>query len=133
MQSAQEFFETYLREKTTAASSTSRANEEIYERFFARDFVEHYSRWKAEQNKNPESISAIEISDKTASFITTSPNSKRLGRYRYQLRFLENKWEIHKQEIECPMCKATGQSRENSCHFCGGMGWRELFVELSDK
>ena len=131
MQSAQEFFESYLNEKNKALRSYSQINQEIHESFFSRDLVEYHSRWYKEQRENPESIFVVEIRDITASFITTQPKPKQT--LRYQLRFVEGKWEIYKQELECPMCKGTGQTKEKPCHFCGGIGWKELFQEQSGK
>jgi hypothetical protein len=133
MQSAQEFIESFLREKAEALRSSRNTHRQLREKFFSKEIVQFYSKWEEERDKNPESVSIIEITDNTASFITSELIREKLWRNRHHLRFSENKWEIHKMEAECFVCKGTGNHADKPCRVCGGIGWKDYAREKPDK
>jgi hypothetical protein len=133
MQSAQEFIESFLREKAEALRSFRQINLDLRKKYFAKDILEYHTKWEEERNKNPASASIIEITDNTGSFITTEVIRKKLWRHRYHLRLSDSKWEIYKEETECFLCKGTGQHADKPCHHCDGVGWKNYSHELPHK
>jgi len=133
MQSAQEFIESFLREKAVVFRLTRQACHQFDKKFFSESIVTCRSNWNEDRNRNLESVSLIDTSNDTVSFITTELIFRRTHRKRYHLRISENKWEIHKQEDECFLCKGTGLSAEKPCRHCHGIGWKDYSQEIPEK
>lgn len=125
MQSPQEFMQFYLRQKADASKADFQRSLNLHQRFFAEEYVNYVKNWQAEQEKNPESILSVEISEASAKVITVQPFGNRQQRYRYLLRTSEVGWQIYAKEWECFACKGTGRRDRIACNICGGAGWKD--------
>jgi hypothetical protein len=131
MQSAQTFFESYLREKEALHEEHRRLAEPFNQKYYSEDYLTPLLDLFALRQKHPEEISSTEISDEATRFITTSWFGKIQQRSRYHLCISGERWEIYKKEAECPVCHGKSHDDKNSCRFCGGVGWKDYHFDAT--
>jgi hypothetical protein len=125
VQSVQEFFECYLRDKAEAARLTEQLHNPLHEKYLAEDLLNYFRDFQRLRNENPETLVSTEIYDESAITITNVTIAKRQHRHRYLLRAINGNWKIHSIEWECFACKGSGQRGDKACQICKGAGWTE--------
>jgi hypothetical protein len=126
---AQEFFEDYLAEKAALEEAYHQMSSPMQNKFFSAGYIERTEAWRAD--KDIERFERSEILGPTAKMYTVHRVGTSQMRQRYQLRLVEEKWEIHSQGCFCFLCQGTGRYEEKACKFCQGEGWNELFKDRS--
>jgi len=126
MESAQKFFDSYLREKEALHNQQRRLSESFNQKYYAEVYMKPLLDLFALRQQHPEEVSATEFSDEATRIITISWFGKIQQRSRYHLRVLDNQWEIFKKEAECPLCHGKSLNDKQGCNFCGGVGWKDF-------
>ncbi len=126
---AQEFFEDYLTGQAALHKAYQEMSSPVQAKFFSAEYLRRIEAWRADQED--ERFERAEVLGPAAKMFTV----RRLGtsqmRHRYQLRLVEEKWEIHAHGSICFLCQGTGRHDEKTCKHCHGEGWNELFKDRS--
>ena len=124
MSTVEAFLQEFFDDRTRLLRQSVTEWEAHIDRFFARGY-RPYDRHKAVAESASERIESITGSDISPEVITTGSTGG-LWRARYQLTALNSAWIITSMEMECNMCRGTGNSKSgtNDCRFCVGRGWR---------
>jgi hypothetical protein len=125
METAQQFIESYLREKAALHVEQGRLMEPFNRKYFTEDYMKPLLDLFASRQKNPEKFTSMEISDEATQIITTDCFGKMQHRSRYHLRVSGGRWKIFKKEAECPICQNKSLNDKKECRFCGGVGWKD--------
>jgi hypothetical protein len=126
MQSVQEFFACYLRDKAEADRLTEQLHNPIHEKYLTEDLTNYFRGFQRSRNENPETLVSTEIFDESAKIITNFTVAKRQQRHRYLLLAINGNWKIQSIEWECFACKGSGQRGDKACQICKGAGWKDL-------
>jgi hypothetical protein len=125
MQTAQEFFDDYLREKAALAKTYHEMWVQGHSKFFTEDYINHARNWQANLEAAPTVLQRAEIVGSTAKMYTSEPLGTRQQHYRYILSVSEDRWQIESLQWECFRCKGTGQRQEKPCPSCNGEGFKD--------
>lgn len=125
-QTAQEFMDSYLREKAELMKLDHRVRGAFEEKFYSEEIMKHsyYSREKNEE-LNREMLSEIAVDGDVAKVVTTMPAVGRKATQRYHLRMAGERWQICCSESPCIHCNGPGQIAKGFCSRCGGTGWKD--------
>lgn len=132
MQSIEEFFREYLASRTALLRASVGPWDLHIHQFFAPDY-EPWNRQKSVGDSEAETV--LEVNDRDGSpVVITSGMAGRLFRLRYRLSARDGSWQITNSELECGICKGSGQSAKGSaCRLCKGKGWSQIgFHRSSD-
>lgn len=126
---AQEFFDEYLAENAALYETYQRLSSPVQAKFFSAEYIQRVEAWRA--NRDEELFEMAEVTGPTAKMLTVRRVGNLEMRHRYQLRLVEEKWEIHTHENTCLPCQGTGQHDGRNCKHCHGEGWTGPFKDLS--
>jgi len=126
---AQEFFDEYLAENAALYETYQRLSLSVQAKFFSVEYLKRVEVWRG--NQEPERLERAEVFGPAARMFTVRRVGKHEMRHRYQLRLVEEKWEIQAHGNICLPCQGTGQYDKKNCKFCHGEGWTELFKDRS--
>src|ERR1700744_1811760 len=129
-QTAQEFMESYLREKADLIKSDNRNRWAFEEKFYSEEIMKHsYSSWKQQEELLPEVLSVVTDCGDVVKVVTTMP-ALRNSMTRYHLRIAGERSQICCTEFVCIDCGGSGQTAKGVCSRCGGTGWIDPAREL---
>lgn len=128
-QTAQEFFEGYLAENIAYSVACHQLALPMKKKFFSAGCVKHYEEYGLD--REPERLEKAEVHGSTAQMFTILRLDTVQIRHRYQLRKVNERWEIYAFEFECLTCSGTDQQPDKQCDACHGEGWSELFKDRS--
>jgi hypothetical protein len=127
METAQEFIERYLREKSEIFQASRQRSEDLHQKFFGEDYLKIIQDWQDTHRHGPESFEIADASDTSAKITTIKVFNNKQERVRYYLKFSAETWKITNQERECFLCNGAGGKNKAACKLCNGNGWTEFF------
>ena len=127
METAQEFIERYLHEKSQISQVTRQSTTALNQKFFRQDYLKHLQEWQDTLGHISESIVRADVSETSVKIFTVTVIGKTQYHYRYHLVFAAEAWKITNQERECLLCNGTGQKNGVVCPICKGEVWSQLY------
>src|SRR5580765_7472301 len=104
MNSPQEVMESLLAERALMEEGARARLVEIYQEHYASEYVQWVFSSHDRARNNPEAFSLAAVLDSSATVFTTRRRANREEKHRYQLRRINDSWEIHAEETECFAC-----------------------------
>jgi DnaJ-class molecular chaperone len=125
MQTAEEFMQSYLRDKAEMQQFQHEKIKEFHRKYFGESYIKYLSDWQDAKKHNPEIFVSIELSRLSAKAITSEPLGNTQQRYCYDLVVSGQGWKIERKTWECFACRGIGRGDRNICNVCNGKGWTD--------
>jgi DnaJ-class molecular chaperone len=121
MQSPIEFIQDYLKEQVRLYEFWSTSYAPVRARFFE----QAYNPFDPQKNiARAEAEAILESSGTEGAPVVTTTGYGDGHRLRYTLQAAQGAWRISRVQIECGICRGTGEFKEKACKLCKGEGWK---------
>lgn len=132
MQSVEEFFHNYFKERT----ATLRSAKAVWDPHIKSFFAPPYSPWDHDASvRDSEQENIISVQESADEFEVITSGSVG-GRWRMRYRTIRDNesWRIASIEWECGICHGSGKRKDGTapCRLCKGAGWK-LIGQSQDK
>jgi hypothetical protein len=136
-QTAQEFMESYLREKAELMKTDNKMRGAFEEKFYSEAIMKYiYPSRERTLEMNRDMLLAVAVDGDEAKAVTTKPpvgSDEIQPMQRYHLRRAGKRWRIFCTESTCMNCNGSGRIPKGSCAICGGTGWKDYARERFNK
>jgi hypothetical protein len=126
MQSAEDFFGEYLREKRKNLEVFSGIQDQLHQKYFGADLLQRHLAFSKAIRENPPRIVSVDTVGDCSKIIWLEKTLKFEIRHRHILFSKNGNWRIENSQMECFVCKGTGRCENEICKHCEGVGWQDL-------
>jgi hypothetical protein len=127
MQPIEDFMREFFRSRAAEFQREMKDRQPFREKFFTPGCWWASRKGEKDQNDS-ETIESVSLSSDEAKVITRLNSF--IPRLRYHLQKMNDSWQIHCVEVQCPYCQ--GQRSAKSCGHCKDTGWKDPSEEKED-
>jgi hypothetical protein len=128
METVKEFMQSFFAERAAIDRAAEARGAPFVEKYYTTEYLAASRRVHDKAHTYgkliPSVILQVNISDSTATVITSEPSYETSERHIYKLRKATKGWQIDQRGDECYLCDGTGVFQGETCNKCDGKKWR---------